>query len=357
MKIYAFHLLNDYSGSPKVLMQLVKAWKDEALDVNIITSENTAGFLSEIEGVRYHFFKYKFVNNKFLRLFYLFFSQLEIIRRLYSQVQKEDIIYVNTVLPFGAALLGKLKSCRVVYHIHETSIKPEIFKKFLFGVVQNTAQDVIYVSDYLRDEEKLDAIKTHTLYNAIEDRFLKEAEKNRTKNANPENVLMVCSLKDYKGVNEFVALAAQNSQFNFRMVLNASQAAIDDFFRNKKQTTNLKLYATQTNLHPHYAWADIILNLSKPNAWIETFGLTIIEGMCYGLPAIVPPVGGITEVVSHGKNGLQVDATNSKALHSALNQILGNKEMYSSMQAQSLAFVQFFKEEAFNKKSLEILSA
>jgi len=34
---------------------------------------------------------------------------------------------------------------------------------------------------------------------------------------------------------------------------------------------------------------------------VETFGLTILEGMTYKLPAIVPPVGGVIELVEENK--------------------------------------------------------
>ena len=43
MKIFAFHLLNDYSGSPKVLMQLIKGWTKNNLDVHLVTCKGRNG--------------------------------------------------------------------------------------------------------------------------------------------------------------------------------------------------------------------------------------------------------------------------------------------------------------------------
>lgn len=62
------------------------------------------------------------------------------------------------------------------------------------------------------------------------------------------------------------------------------------------------------NTHPFYQEASIILNLSDVNLWVETFGLTILEGMAYQLPAIVPPVGGVIELVEENKNGFLIDS-------------------------------------------------
>ncbi|MFT4645669.1 MAG: glycosyltransferase involved in cell wall biosynthesis [Planctomycetota bacterium] len=357
MRIFAFHLLNDFSGSPKVLMQLAKAWQENDIEVNMVTSKNTVGFLSNIKGVNYQFFKYRFVNNKILRLFLLMFSQLEIIFSLWSRVVKDDIIYINTILPFGGAILGKLKGCRVIYHIHETSINPFIFKKFLFQIIENTAQDAIYVSKFLAKEEPLKKVKILTLYNAIEDSFLSKVKINREQKMVHQNVLMVCSLKEYKGVNQFVELAQNNPHFDFQLIMNASQVAIDTYFNSFQIPENLKMFATQTNLHPFYSWADIILNLSKPDRWVETFGLTIIEGMSYGLPAIVPPVGGIIEVVSNGINGIHVDSRNSEALSIALNSILTDNKRYQELSKASLVLLEKFREKTFIAKHLQILGS
>lgn len=357
MKIYAFHLLNDYSGSPKVLMQLCKGWTKNNVEVELFTSSGREGFLSNIEAVKTNFFWYRFSQNKFVRLFSLFFSQSLLFVKLLFKVKKKDIIYINTVLPFGAGILGKLKGCRVIYHIHETSIKPKVFKRFLFGIAKWTAKDVIYVSNFLAEEEQFKKAKTHILYNAIENIFLEKAKEKRISlpKSNPKNVLMVCSLKAYKGVNEFVKLAQYNPNFEFKLVMNAQKKDIDTYFTNFQIPSNLTLFPTQTNLHTFYLWADVILNLSRPDGWVETFGLTIIEGMSYGLPAIVPPVGGIAEIVEEGKNGFKVDSRNTDLLNQTLQKLLNNSDLYNQMAQNCQEKIKEFSEETFLEKSLSIL--
>ena len=355
MKIYAFHLLNDYSGSPKVLMQLAKAWTKNNIEVHVVTSGGKQGFLTDIKGVHSRSFKYSLAENPVLRLFKLVWSQIGLVFKFFGEVSKDDIIYINTVLPFGAAFLGKLKGCRIIYHMHETSMKPPILKSFLFGIAKWAADDVIYVSRFLAGQEPFPNNTTHILYNAIEDGFLNEAIKNRKQETNYDNVLMVCSLKDYKGVNEFTDLAKTNAHFNFRLVLNASQVEIEKFFKNKQLTSNLDIYSTQSNLHPFYQWADVILNLSWPTRWVETFGLTIIEGMAYGLPAIVPPVGGVIELVEENQNGFLVDCKQTRQLNYRLNQLLHNHHGYEVMRENSIEKIMKFNEDTFGHHSLEIL--
>ncbi len=356
MRIFAFHLLNDYSGSPKVLSQLLKGWVKKGLDVNMVTCKGRDGFLSNITGVKYHFYTYKFAQNPYVRLINLTWSQKMVFWKMFFKVKKEDIIYINTVLPFGAAFLGKMKGCRVIYHIHETTVKPPILKKFLFGIVKWSANDVIYVSDYLAKEEPIPNAKSHLLYNALEDDFFEIAKQNRTSKTNLKNTLLVCSLKDYKGVNEFVQLAIANPSNNFRVIVNAVQNEINEYFTEVRLPINIEILPVQTNLHPHYLWADLIVNLSRPDGWIETFGLTIIEGMAYGLPAIVPPVGGITELIEEGENGFQVDSRDLQKLDTTFKKIIENTQLYQKLHENALRKVEHFKENVFSEKSFEIIS-
>lgn len=355
MKIFAFHLLNDYSGSPKVLMQCVKAWTQHGYPVHVVTCSGRRGFLSDIPGARHHTYWYRWAAHPLLRLVNFTASQLVLLLQFIGKVKKQDIVYVNTVLPFGAALLGKLKGCRVIYHVHETSVKPAILKKFLFGMMRFTASDVVYVSQYLARQENPGKARTHTLYNALESDFLHTAQQRSKLTQDPRHVLMVCSLKVYKGIHVFTTLAALQGQLNFRLVVNASQQEIDAFFSGTAIPPNLTIFPVQTNLHPFYQWADIVVNLSLPDLWIETFGLTILEGMAYGLPAIVPPAGGITELIADGVNGYHADARDLAGLAARLEQLC-KPAAYAAMRQHAIQAVARFSESHFTAGTLKILN-
>jgi L-malate glycosyltransferase len=355
-KILVFHLLNDFSGSPKVLMQLLKAWSKKEFDIHLYTSNiDKPGFLSNIENIQYHKGWYVYSSSKLLRLVYYSLSQMILFFKMFSQVKKGDVIYINTVLPFGAAIIGKLKSCRVIYHIHESTISPKPLKWFLLSVVKWTAHDIINVSNYVAASHGIQVKRNHLLYNAIEDSFL-EAAQSTIKTNNYKNVLMVCSLKAYKGVLEFVGLAKSCPQYSFKIVFNAQKLEIDSFFQEIQIPKNLEIFDVQSNLHPFYSWADVVVNLSRPDGWVETFGLTIIEGMAYSLPALVPPVGGIVEVIELNKTGFAVDSRNGEELVEKLNLILSDTLKYGELSANSRERIEVFRETSFVKKSIQILT-
>lgn len=355
-RIVAIHLLNDYSGSPKVLMQLLKAWTKNSMETHLFTSGGRKGFLSDISKVRNHYFWYRFSPNPVTRICNFFLCQFLLMIKLLFFLKRKDILYINTVLPFGAAIAGKIKGCKVIYHIHETSIKPAIFKNLLFGIAKFTAHKIVFVSEFLLRQESL--INNQVLlYNVLEQDFVEKADQFQNHQNTVPVVLMVCSLKIYKGVNEFLELAQQNSQYIFKLVVNASEQEILDYFRMKEIPKNLKIYPTQVDTHIFYREADLVVNLSHPDLWVETFGLTILEGMRYRLPVIVPPIGGVTELVKNGENGFWVNSKNINELSEKINYILKDRIIYQSFSDAAYAKSLMFSEEYFEKESIHIISS
>jgi len=327
-KILCFHLLNDYSGSPKVLSQVIKGFVKSGNEVDLFCAENgEEGFLSNLDKVNYQPFYYKWSTMKLLTLIRLFYSQLILFLRLLRYWNQDVVFYVNTVLPFGALLAGKVMRKHVICHLHETSIKPQILKWYLFKIVELAATDVIYVSEFLKEQEPIKSTKAHVVYNSLSKEFMMRA-KEYAKKQKRDTVLMVCSLKAYKGVFDFVNLASEMPEIKFELVVNAPFDALSDFFKGHKISNNLKIFPVQTNVHLFYSRAFMVLNLSHPDKWVETFGLTALEAMCYGVPVIVPPVGGIAEVVQDGVNGYRIDVRDTSTIKSTIKRLWKTPKSY-----------------------------
>ncbi|MBO6515842.1 MAG: glycosyltransferase family 4 protein [Bacteroidia bacterium] len=355
MRILAAHLYNDFSGSPKVLRQLVKGWISAKIPCTVYTGSKRDGFLSNINGAEYSYFGYKWSSNFIMRFVYFLRSQLNLFAQIWRSAHTNDIIYINTILPFGAALAGKLRGCRVIYHIHETSVRPRILRSLLFKVVEQVASDSIFVSKYLAGEVHLKGPKTKVLYNTLSKDYLDAVLNMVVPKTSLRNVLMVCSLKSYKGVREFIQLSEQLPYLEFRLVLNAKEEEINSFF-DMKLPDNLRIYPTQTDVHPFYVWSDIVLNLSHPDRWVETFGLTILEGMVYGNPAIVPNVGGITELVTDGKDGYQIPVHRLNLISNTLHDLFHNPTEYKRLSLEAFKKGWSFADDGFVRKNIKILT-
>ncbi|PJJ08302.1 glycosyltransferase involved in cell wall biosynthesis [Flavobacterium sp. 1] len=356
MRIIAIHLLNDYSGSPKVLMQLLKGWSKKNIETHLYTCSGREGFLPNVDQVKNHFYWYRFAKKPYLRLLFLITSQFLLAVQLLIKLQKKDIVYINTIFPFGAAIAGKIRGCKVMYHIHETTMKSKILKLFLFRIVKITASEVVYVSHFSANQEPLN-VKKNVIYNILESSFIKQSRLNFNTKKQSKIVLMICSLKACKGINEFLKLAQINPIFTFKLVVNASQNEINAYFEKENIPSNLIIYPTQKDTHPFYKEASVVLNLSDTNLWVETFGLTILEVMVYGLPTIVPPIGGgVIELVEEGKNGYLIDCKNIALISEELNTQLLNSTLYSQVNESTLAYRKYFCEDYFENESIRILS-
>lgn len=334
------HLLNDYSGSPLVLSNVIRGIQNYGYKCHLITSGNSEGFLSNLENVSYQFFNYRFRENKLWRLVLYFYTQLIIFCKVIFNRKPDSLIYINTLLPFGAALGGWLSGQKVIYHIHETSLKPLILKQFLKWIANLTSDYSIYVSEHLRKTEGLPDSEGATIHNALSDLFKNTAEQYKSKEAKHSkdfNVLMLCSLKKYKGVLEFVKLSEMLPEIRFKMVINSEQSAIDHFFKEIEIPPNLSIFSSQKNVHPFYQNAHLVLNLSHPEQWIETFGMTILEGMYYGLPSIAPPVGGPTEIVENAINGYLIDQRNLDEIAGKIIELSEDKNLYQTFSNNALS--------------------
>jgi glycosyltransferase involved in cell wall biosynthesis len=60
------------------------------------------------------------------------------------------------------------------------------------------------------------------------------------------------------------------------------------------------------------------------HSWYESFGLSITEAMCAGLPVIACQVGAVPEIVTHGEHGLLIPPSNPEAMAAAVRQLADN---------------------------------
>jgi L-malate glycosyltransferase len=357
-QIVFVHLLNDYSGSPLVLSQVIQSLPDWEYQKRLYTSTSSReGFLSDLDAVQTVQFRYRWKANGWLRLLSYTFSQLLLFFQLLRFCRKDVLIYVNTLLPFGAALAGRLMGKKVIYHMHETSMKPPPLKAFLRFVANHTAESVIYVSHYLAAAEKLPRPRSVVIHNCLPPAFTKKAFRQDVQPTDkPHRILMLCSMKEYKGISEFLALAQILPQLHFELVLNTSPGELQSWLARQHSPANLTVHPAQRDTHPFYQRATIVINLSHPDKWIETFGMTVLEAMSYGLPVIVPPIGGPGELVVHGANGFLADYRDLETIAGYIRQLATDGLLYQRMSGQALLRSKSFSARHFKTSILNTIT-
>lgn len=327
MKILFVHLLNNYTGSPKVLSVLLNELVAEGgLRISLLTSR-TDGSLNGIAGVEYHSNFYCWHENKILRTLQFALSQLR--NFFFTFFADFDILYMNTVVPFGAALAAKVRGKKIIYHVHEVYINPGFVKCLYFKVMKMCAAKVIFVSNYVK--ESIGFENASVIYNPISfskmptdtDEYLKEKLKIKT-------VFMPTSLREYKGVFQFVELARCMPDFQFVLLCSAELVEMQEFFAKTKLPENLSLVGKQPRLENFYRTAAITMNLSLYDKFIETFGLTVLESFDALVPAIAPNYGGPKEIIQNGKSGFLVDPYNLDEISACIKIITKDFETYRS---------------------------
>ncbi|MDR0894962.1 MAG: glycosyltransferase family 4 protein [Prevotellaceae bacterium] len=359
--IICFHLLNDYSGSPKVLFHTLQKALDLGYRVDLVSSSGgILDALSSSSSGHFRKFSYPYRFSRYpaitiaryacVQLYYFLLSFRYLFRR--------DIVFlINTLLPVGAALGGWLTGKCVLYYYHEDAIAKGCVYRILSRCMQQLATGVICVSAYQRSSLKRTE-KVSVVPNGLPVGFVQRLSVEPLQAYRRQTVLMIASLKRYKGIQEFVWLAAQLSQYTFQLVLNAKQHEIEAFMYQYEvvRPANLHIYDRQSDIVPFLCRSSVLVNLSHPNLFQETFGLTALEAMSAGLPVIVPVTGGISELVRDGVNGYKTDVRQLDKIAEQLTHLLSDENLYEQMAINAWNYSKQFDVERTTTTVLSIVA-
>ncbi len=330
------HLLNDTSGSPAILRQAIRALSTDGADNMLFVGSQGRGLL-ETAGVPIRRYWYRRSRFRILTLVTFAWSQLCLYRALGdAKLPRGAVIYVNTLLPFGAALWARRHGHKVVTHVHEVSITPAPLRRFLVHVAEKTSDLLLYVSEDHRALLPIGDVAAAVVPNPVAPELADrgEATPYAPRRSGRFEVLMLASPRDFKGVPEFLDLArrfADRTDVGFTLVLNGDAGEIARYLPETRVPRNVTVQPRTDAPERFYATADVLVNLSRVDLWIETFGLTIVEGMAFGLPVIVPPVGGPAEIVTQGREGQLVDSRDGEALERALGRLVDDPDNAQAM--------------------------
>jgi glycosyltransferase involved in cell wall biosynthesis len=354
------HLLNDRSGSPTVLRATL-----DALDARhgglLYVGSQGRGVLEEA-GVPTRRYWYRRSGHRIVTLFTYFASQLFLYRALSNarDIPRDAVVFVNTLLPFGAMLWGKRTGRPVIVHVHEVSVTPGILRRFLTGCAAGCADRLLYVSHDHHARLPIDGPPAEIVINPVSPRF-RETAKSVTyapRRSGVFEVLMLASLRGYKGVEEFMALAAAlqvRADIRFTLVLNAEADEVAAFAARHPQADNVTLHPRTDDPGAFYAGADLVLSLARVDQWVETFGLTLVEAMTFGVPVIAPSEGGPTEVVTHGEHGFCIDSRDGAALKAAVLALADDPERAMALSHAARTRAADFTFDAYAAQLREIL--
>lgn len=222
-------------------------------------------------------------------------------------------------------------------------------------MVKNGADEVITVSRFLAQNPSLRSLESKVIPNAVALEFEKQARKNNFPPKGCFQVLMLASLRQYKGIHEFALLAKELPNLIFVLVLSDAKREVEAWKIGQDLPSNLQLFPVQENVISFFQSSSLLLNLAHPDKWKETFGMTVLEGMHFGIPAIVPTQGGVTELVEEGLNGFLVDYTDLEKIKTLISRISSDRELWNALSENAKEKAKEFSFENFSSKIAEIL--
>lgn len=344
------HLLNDRSGSPTVLRATLEALGARETGLLYVGSYGR-GVLEEA-GVPTRRYWYRRSRRRIVTLFTYLASQIALYQALSraTDIPRDAVVFVNTLLPFAAMLWGRRTGRRVVVHVHEVSITPGPLRSFLTSCAGRSADLLLYVSNDHLARLPIEGPPALIVPNPVSAALVARADAPTCRQDRQFRVLMLASLRGYKGVEEFIALAAalrDRSDIAFDLVLNAEADEVAAFALRHAGANNVTIHPRTNDPASFYTRADLVLNLARVDQWIETFGLTLAEAMSFGIPVIAPPVGGPAEIVTHGVEGYCIDSRDGAALRNAVLNLIDDPETYAAMARAARVRAQDFTFEAY----------
>jgi L-malate glycosyltransferase len=327
----AVHLLNDYSGSPRVLADFCKTQEVQSGDLTIVTSD-CKGFLheglGEVKTIWYP--RGNFVVLNFLSFA---FAQVQIFMAVFllairSFMRGEQVVVINnTILCLGSMIASRAMGAQTIAYVHELRSGPVIMRSLAEKVIHWTAHKIIFVSQFLSDQYQFEHERCFVLPNGLRGDFKTQVALDYESKFKQCKVLFVGSPNTYKGVDELIKISKKLPDIPFTAVFNCSEKELADFLSRNDVPTNLYLLSRELSLQNIYAESFLVLNLSLPELCVESFGLTILEGMSFACPCVVPPIGGHLDFFND-KCGLIAHAKDTDSIVNFITKLQADEDLW-----------------------------
>ncbi len=89
----------------------------------------------------------------------------------------------------------------------------------------------------------------------------------------------------------------------------------------------------------------------------EPFGIVLLEAMAAGAPIVATEVGGVTEIIKSGYNGLLVKSDNPDQLAVEINKVLSDESVRKKLSGHCLDFVDNFSWQQVAKRYIDLFAA
>jgi len=269
-----------------------------------------------------------------------------IVRDLYRLIKTEKVDVVHTHLydgnKYGRLAAGLARVPVLISHYHNVYAGRRI-KYHLINRVLSTLNDrILAVSQAVKESvvryDRISPGKIEVLYNGIDpSKFkgnFKESRVRQKFGVKPEDFLVgiVARLEEQKGhIYLFKALRQLRPDFSQIKVLVVGDGTLRSALESRAMEMGLSeqvLFAgTRKDIPEILAALDLFI---LPSLW-EGFSLALLEAMAMGTPVIATAVGGASEVIRSGHDGLLIPPGEESSLVTAVREAILDPRKFEEM--------------------------
>ncbi len=268
------------------------------------------------------------------------------IYKLYKLLKshKFDIIHTHA---YSAGTIGRISAFLagipvIISHNHSVYDYYNKYYHFVEWLLSHITDKIICISDvvnrFANKTQRINAKKLITIHNGIDSEYAVSEKRTsglRKELGIPVDHSVICTIahmEEHKGIKYLIESASlllqSRNDVSFLLV---GEGALKE---------ELKILCADLKIEKNVIFAgersDIPEILSLTDIFVlpslrEGLGLAILEAMACGKPVIATNVGGIPEIVKDGVSGILVSPKDPEVLHSAMNELLGNREKLRKM--------------------------
>lgn len=297
----------------------------------------------------------------------LFFGSLRIF--LYIKQNRIRLVHTNTTAVLSGAIAAKLSGVPHLWHLREIIVRPRWFSEllstfaFLFScrllAVSGAVRDHFVETSRWRRPGKVDVV-----YDGINpERFSPSESGNSFREEIGVShgqmlVGMLGRINRWKGQEYFLDVAEEvlRSHPDAVFLMMGDPYRGEDFLldrlksRIKSKGLDGRVILKGFRRDPRAVFSAIDIYV-HPSVLPEPFGLVVAEAMAAGKPVVANDLGGVREIVVHGRTGFLVDPKDRRQMVEAIRRLAEEKELREKMgDAGRKRILESFRTEEFNKK-------
>lgn len=284
--------------------------------------------------------------------------------------EKIDIVYSNTTGVLIGAFLAKKKNIKHIWHIHEIITKPKTFTRILGRLVNKYADNVIVVSDAVKNhwKEYINTTNINRIYNGIDTSIYTRSEGLLRKELNLKEtdllIGMIGRVNHWKGQDFFIDIARQilNHEPDTKFIIAGdaypgNEHLVDkmlDRLNNELPPQSVFYIGYRTDIPSILKSIDIFV---LPSILPDPFPTVILEAMASSKPVVATNHGGALEMVAHMETGIIIPHDNVEESAGEILKLIRNREKVAAMgELGNIRINTLFSLEKFRESILKLFA-